>query len=361
MKFALNVPLNNVSFGQVSFGLLREMFVRSIEPPLSILGGSLDLTSHDVTPDLQNKVQDLVKKFVTDHSRSNPVIKLWHLNGSIESVSEKQLLISFYELDAPTKAELNVARNNLTCFTSQYTVDCFKNYGVDARYVPLFFDKNNFKKKDKEYFSDDRIVFNLCGKFEKRKHHAKILSAWAKRFGGNNKYVLQCALFNPFLSAEENERAIGASLNGEIYSNIHIVNPMPKNSVYNDFLNSGNIVIGMSGGEGWGLPEFHSTALGKHSVVLNAHGYKGWATDENSCLVEPSGKIESYDNKFFIKGAEFNQGEIYDWEEDAFIDGCERALERYSNNPTNSEGEKLRKDFSVSKTLDIILEHVKDM
>jgi hypothetical protein len=60
---------------------------------------------------------------------------------------------------------------------------------------------------------------------------------------------------------------------------------MQSNETYNDYLNSGDIIIAMSGGEGWGLPEFHSLALGKHGVILNAHVYKDWANEENSCLV----------------------------------------------------------------------------
>ncbi len=55
---------------------------------------------------------------------------------------------------------------------------------------------------------------------------------------------------------------------------------MQKNSLYNDYLNSANIILGMSGGEGWGLPEFQSVALGKHAVILNATGYKDWATEK---------------------------------------------------------------------------------
>ena len=63
----------------------------------------------------------------------------------------------------------------------------------------------------------------------------------------------------------------------------------------------------MSGAEGWGLPEFQSTAIGKHSVILNATGYKQWANEENSTLVEPSGKQPIYDNTFFKEGSQFNR------------------------------------------------------
>ena len=131
---------------------------------------------------------------------------------------------------------------------------------------------------------------------------------------------------------------------------------MQKNSLYNDFLNSGDIIIGMSGGEGWGLPEFQSVALGKHGVILNATAYKEWATEANTTLIEPCGKIEAADGVFFKKGGAFNQGNIFAFDEDEFIEGCEKAVQRHKNTPINLEGLKLQKDFTYSKTVDAIME-----
>ena len=123
---------------------------------------------------------------------------------------------------------------------------------------------------------------------------------------------------------------------------------MDRNSEYNDYLNSADIIIGMSGGEGWGLPEFQSVALGKHAVILNAHGYKGWATESNSVLVEPSGKTESEDGVFFTAGSQYNQGSIFDFNEDDFLDACEKAEERVLKNKKNEEGLKLQEEFSMT-------------
>ena len=53
--------------------------------------------------------------------------------------------------------------------------------------------------------------------------------------------------------------------------------------------------------------EFHSVAMGKHSVTLNASGYKQWANEENSVLVNPSGKVPVYDGMFFHEGQPYNQ------------------------------------------------------
>jgi hypothetical protein len=73
-------------------------------------------------------------------------------------------------------------------------------------------------------------------------------------------------------------------------------------------------------------------------------------------LVEPNGKTEAYDGVFFKKGAPFNQGNIYTFDEEAFIDGCEKAVERYKENPLNAAGVKLQKKFSCAKTADAIME-----
>ena len=359
-KFCFNAPVNSVSFGQVAFGLLRESFNRGIESDFFAIG-QVDLKSQEIDDELLSKITDVLTYSPSRHSRKDPCFKIWHLNGALESPSEKQTLLTFYETDKPTENEINAAKNNKTLFSSQYAIDIFKDKGVECGYLPLYFDHFNFNVKNRKYFSDDRIVFNLCGKFEKRKHHARILDAWSRKYGGDNRFFLQCAIYNPFLTPEENDGVIHNSLRGNRYSNIQILKPMGKNSLYNDFLNSGNIVIGMSGGEGWGLPEFHSIALGKHAVMLDAHSYKEFANEENSVLIQPEGKIDAYDGKFFIENANFNQGQFYSWNEDDFIDGCEEAVKRFEASPVNEKGLDLQHKFTASNTLDKLINHLEDV
>ena len=112
---------------------------------------------------------NLINQGLKKHSRNTPTFKLWHINGSLESYSNNQVLLSFYELDQPTQEELNIVKNNSkVLFTSQETADCFKNYGADnVDVVNLGFDSSNFHRIDKRYFSDNRITFNIVGKFEK--------------------------------------------------------------------------------------------------------------------------------------------------------------------------------------------------
>ena len=361
MDFSLNLPINSVSFGQVSTAILREIYKKGLQPCIFPIGDRVDLSTQEEDADFASWVNSGVAKSFNSHSRSNPIFKLWHINGSMESFSEKQILYTFYELDQPTPTEINIVKNNATViFSSNESASSFNTYGAsNTAMIPLGFDSVNFERKDKKYFNDDRITFNLVGKFEKRKHHQKVIQTWVKRFAGNKKYFLQCAIYNNFISQEDNQKITNSVMQGQKPFNVNFFGFMSKNSLYNDFLNSGDIILSMSGGEGWGLPEFHSVAMGKHAVVLNASGYKSWANETNSVLVNPNGKTPAYDGMFFHEGQPFNQGNIYDFDPDEFVHACEEAIKRVEENKVNEAGLSLQNDFTYENTTNLILEEIK--
>ena len=356
-EFALHLPLNGVSFGQVSTALLREFHQRGVQPFLFTVGQS-DLSSQETTTDFNKWIEAGIKKSFEEYDRDIPIFKLWHLNhDSLTSYAKEQTLFTFYELDHPTSIEVNIAKNQKNIIvSSNYSKEVLESYGVDnCRYIPLGFDKDNFHVKKEDYLKG-KIVFNLTGKLEKRKHHKKVIQTWLKKYGNNKDYVLQCAIANPFIKEEDFKSHVSQIMEGKSYFNINFLGMMQKNVLYNDFLNSGNIILGMSGAEGWGLPEFQSVALGKHSVILNASAYKDWATEENSVLVESNGKEDAADGVFFKKGSPYNQGQIFTFDEDAFIEGCEKAIERYKASPENTSGLELQEEFTYKKTVDAITE-----
>lgn len=357
MDLTLHIALNNLSFGQTSFAILKHLYENKHNVKLIPISTNIDLSSQNISKDFTNWIKYSIETSLEKISKKDKVFKLWHINGSFESFSNNQILFSFYELDTPTKTELNIIKNNeKVIFSSKYTCDIFKAYGAsNIEYIPLFFDKNNFKRTDKKYFSDDRITFNLVGKLEKRKNHKKVIQSWLKKFGNNPKYFLQCSIFNPFLKQEDQNNLINQILDGKRYFNISFLNYMQTNEIYNDFLNSGDIILGLSGGEGWGLPEFHSLALGKHGIFLNAHAYKDWANSENSVMVEPSEKIEAYDNIFFHKGMPYNQGNIFSFKEEDFIEACEKSISRVEKNKVNENGLKLQEIYTIDNTVSKIL------
>jgi hypothetical protein len=282
-------------------------------------------------------------------------LKLWHINGAEKRITKKQVLFSFYELDEPTETERSIVNlQDATIFSSSYARDSFAASGYEnVFFTPLGFD-SSFYKTNKNYL-ENKVHFVLMGKFEKRKHTDKIIKLWAKRYGNNPKFQLSCSITNPFLDAELMKRIVAGYKN--MASNINFLPFVQTNAEVNDILNSADIDLsGLSGAEGWGLPAFNATCLGKWSVVLNATSHKDWATKSNSILVEPSRKIEAYDGTFFAKGSNFNQGSIYDFNEEAAIAAFEKAVDLVNRKEQNANGLLLGQKFTYANTVSRIRE-----
>ena len=169
-----------------------------------------------------------------------------------------------------------------------------------------------------------------------------------KKYGNNNKYQLSCCVNNPFFKPDQMKLLIDAATQGQHYSNLNFLPHLTTNSEVNELLNAIDIdLTGLSGGEGWNLPAFNSTCLGKWSVLLNETSHKDWATEKNSILVQSSGTM------FFKNGQPFNQGEFFTWTEDEAIAGMEAAESKVGE--INTEGLKLGKTFTYKNTVDSLL------
>ena len=350
MKVLVEAPLNSLSLGNVSYNIIRELFEKGYDVGIWPTG-KIDLKAYSVPDELKLKIEGGINNRYDYLSEEIPSLKIWHLNGSENRKNSKQYLLSFYECNQPTEAEKALcSAQNETFFSSTYASNLF-----GSSFCPLGFDKD-FKETKKEYLKDI-THFGLMGKFEHRKHTARIIQTWLKKYGNDPKYQLSCLVTNPFYKKEDMDATINAVLQGKRYTNINFLPHLETNSEVNEFLNAIDIdLTGLSGAEGWNLPSFNATCLGKWSVVLNATSHKDWATKENSILVEPSGEIDCYDNVFFKKGSPFNQGTFYNWEEDQAISAMEEAEKKVGQ--INTEGQKMADKLTYSNTVDVIMSRI---
>jgi len=364
MNKTFALPVNNLSFGFVSFGILNELYKRN-ENFNFVNIGDVNLSSFDKIREddnfknwLSNKNSDFLETF----SRKNPLLKLWHISGSENSVSNKNCLFTFHELDQITPTEKNLLNNQDVIFvTSKYSKDVFEEYGVTSkiRVVPIGFDDVHFREIHKKHNSDI-CNWNIMGKFENRKRTKKTIQAWIKKFGNNPKHCLNTSIYNPHFKPEDNNKVVMDILDGKPRPfNLNIYPFFETLDEVNKITNACDIFIDLSGGESWSIPSFTAVCLGKIAVVANNTGMKEWANEKNSFLVEPSGKIPSADNIFFREGDKFNQGNFFDYDEEEFISQCDKAYETWLINPINKEGKKVKEICNWTTTVDAILEELK--
>jgi hypothetical protein len=369
MNLNVTVPVNAVSFGFVAYNILKEFYLRGLSPCLFPVGQP-DLSSFDkIAPDFGMWLQSCFSKAGKRYSRKNPEFRLWHINGSESSHSEKQALLTFHETDQLTEIEANVLNNQNKVFTtSSFTKSVFENYGVEnVVHTPLGFDAENFKNLNQPHpYNKESIVFGLLGKWEpKRKHTDKVIKLWVKKYGNNPRYRLHLHVFNNFLNpdpakcAEINKNLILQCFEGKEIWNVNVINGHLRTlSEYNALINSCDILLDGSLNENWSVPHFHGAAIGKHLVAGNANGVADWANDENAVLFNPVGKEECYDGMFFHQGQPFNQGNFFIFKDEDFIEAMEKAEQRYLANPVNEAGKKLVEKFNWKNTVDTIISNI---
>ena len=351
-------PINGLSLGNVSVNFLRELKEKDLDINMFPVGDQGQFEAYDkISDEFKKWVERIAQTRLKKLDSETPSLKVWHINGS-EKVLPNQYLYTFYEVDSPTEEEINIVKlQKHVFFSSSEAAQAFKDKGCEnVSHIPLGFDLD-FHETDKKYLGEDIIHFGLIGKFERRKNTQAIIELWLNKFGNNPKYQLSCLVSNPFFNEEQMNQAIQTCLKGTSVSNINFLPHLKTNSEVNDFMNSIDIDLsGLSNGEGWNLPSFNCTALGKWSIVSNCSSHKDWATPENSILVDPIGKQPCYDNFFFKEGSPFNQGQYYKLSGDAILNSFNKALERVGQK--NTEGIKLRDKFTYSKTVDAILDHI---
>ena len=353
-----SAPINSLSFGNVSFNMLREFYKLDQKICFFPIGDKIDMSAFDrATPDLKNWISESYNNRLLNLSANNPSLKMWHLNSSESRIGPRQILYTFYECNKPTLSEKNLCNTqDLTIFSSSYARDSFSESGCkNIDYVPIGLDPDVFQT-GRDYL--DRINFGLVGKFEKRKHTARILKLWAEKYGNNMDYQLTCCIHNPFIKDDQMKLLILQALDGKIYKNINFLNRLSTNSEMNELYNAIDINLsGLSGAEGWNLPAFNSTCLGKWSLVLNCTSHKDWANKDNSIIVEPSGEEDIYDGIFFQEGQPFNQGTYYTFSDEDFYKSTEKALSKVDKE--NSCGLKLKDKFNYKKTVKKLIEIIK--
>jgi glycosyltransferase involved in cell wall biosynthesis len=355
MRLLVNAPINALSFGNVSVNILRELHKKDIDLVFFPIGDKAELEAYDkIDLSFVKYLQSATNSRYEKINKDIPTLKLWHIFGSETRYSKNQSLFTFHEVSEVTSIEKNLLNLQDKVFvSSNYTKNIFELNGIEnVTYVPLGFD-SDFHITNKTYL-EDKIHFGLLGKFESRKNTARIIKAWLKLFGNNSKYQLSCAITNPFLDKAKFQNELLKTLEGKQYNNLNFVPYMQTNSEVNDFLNSIDIDLGgLSGAEGWNLPSFNATALGKWSVVMNATAHKDWATSDNSILIEPSSLKDCYDDVFFKKGQAFNQGQFFNISDEEMENAILKSVS-YAKKP-NPEGLKLQKEFTYEKTVETIL------
>ena len=80
MSLAFNLPINSVSFGQISTLILRELFKSNKETLLIPIGNPDLSTQSDISQQFTEWIQNAINESLVKHSKKNKIFILRHIN-----------------------------------------------------------------------------------------------------------------------------------------------------------------------------------------------------------------------------------------------------------------------------------------
>jgi hypothetical protein len=144
MNLIVEAPLNSLSFGNVSYNIMRELFRAKIDIAYFPIGDP-DLGAMQPTQEFVNWLQVSASRRFEALDKNLPCLRLWHLNGSDFLRSRNQTLITFYECNKPTEIEKRISNLHSKTLFSSKTNSILIKYESFKQFIILLEILFNFK------------------------------------------------------------------------------------------------------------------------------------------------------------------------------------------------------------------------
>jgi glycosyltransferase involved in cell wall biosynthesis len=299
-------PICETGYGIVATNQLYELDKQGKDIVLLPQGRNVSASTkyHEVIKRTANKTLEM--------DFNSPYLKIWHQFELLEHVGRgKYIGYPIFEMNRLTAFErLNLRACDQVLVCSKWAQDVLAQYDIASDVVPLGVDLDVFKPRA---FKGERpnFIFGNFGKWEIRKGHDVLISAFNKAFSPTDKVELWLVTQNFLLSEQENAE----------WNNLAMKSPMglagkiklfPRQESQDQVANIMSMVdcgVFPARAEGWNLEVLELMACGVPSIVTNYAGHTEFCTDDNSFLLPIDEMEDAFDGKWFKPGMNANQGQ----------------------------------------------------
>jgi glycosyltransferase involved in cell wall biosynthesis len=358
MNINLMAPYNDLGYGNASKNILKSLVSQGHHVAYFPIGNISGVQSEDL-----NILKDsLSNQKVFDYKA--PSIRIWHQNALAESVGRgKRLGWPFFELDKFSKEEIHHLQSCDALFVSSAWAKSVVQAHVKTPtfIVPLGVDTKIFNPSivKAKGVGSPTIFFN-CGKWEIRKGHDILVTAFNLAFKPEDNVELRMMNHNPFLTQAQTERwhdiYLGSPL-GEA-GKIKILGRVDKHEEVAILMSETDCGVFPYRAEGWNLELLEMMALGKQVIATNYSAPTEFCTSTNSLLIEPEGLEDAYDGIWF-----HGQGKWASLGDDA-INQIARYMQLVHKNKdlrNNKRGVETAKQFTWLNTANLITQHIRGL
>lgn len=297
-------PINFLGYGYTGLNILKALGKLGYHTSLFPLG-NIEADPSDIPYIKQALVNS--KRY----SKCAPSIRLCHAHDLTLHVGNgPHYGWPIFELTRFTEEEkhqLKAMDGIIVC--SEWAKDIvLANVSQYAQVIPLGVDTTIFNEHVNTQHNSTTTVFFNCGKWEIRKGHDILVTAFNRAFKEEDDVKLVMNCYNPFLDQVANrewELKYTRSKLGK--EGKVVVNNRRLNSQYELARLIGTVDCGVfpSKAEGWNLEVLEMMAMGKHVILTNYSAHTEFASSHNSYLIDILQTEPACDNIWFNKQGEW--------------------------------------------------------
>ena len=291
-------PINQFGYGLTGLNLTKSLS-RITEVSLFPIGQPQVSTQEDA----QAVSRAINNSKMLDFSA--PCIKIWH-QFDMAQFSGKGLRIGFpiFELDEFNPLEkhhLSSLDKILVC--SQWAKDVIlKDISVkecDVHIIPLGVDSKIFHPSPVRESS--KTIFFNCGKWEVRKGHDILVTAFNQAFSDEDDVELWMMCDNPFFSEQEQSEWISLYKESKLGKKIRMIERVQTQEEVYNIMSQTDCGVFPSRAEGWNLELLEMMACGKQVIATNYSAHTEFCNNDNCHLLDTNSwdKEAAYDGKWF--------------------------------------------------------------
>ena len=299
MNINLISPLNQLGYGVVGLNIVRQL---SESANLSFW----PIGQASCPREYENQVKlSIENSKIPDFDA--PCIRIWHQFDMSQFVGRgKRIGFPIFELDTFNDVEKHHLSNLDHLFVcsewaKQVVEQNIPSLTGSISVIPLGVDQSIFKP---DISRRKETVFFNCGKWEIRKGHDVLVTAFNEAFSEDDDVELWMMCENPFYSPEENAYWEILYKQSKLGRKIRIIpRQETQKEVYN-IMRQVDCGVFLSRAEGWNLELLELMACGKNVIATDYSGHTQFCNVNNSLLVDINEKEKAVDNKWF-----FGEGE----------------------------------------------------